>query len=133
MRRKYWPILATALVAVMVATLGAANPAHASVTIGPPPGYVAPGGAQTTPPDSCYVYYFAHTFPSGTQPIGSMTECIRVGGVHVAVAQCADGSIRYGQAEEMNDYRQSTVMCYDVYPWKYMPALYVWGEFHTDW
>lgn len=133
-RRKLLSAIAAALVASAVTLLGGASPAHASFTAGPPPGYVAPHGLLTSPPESCYVYAFTGTFATGVHLTGSMTECMRVGGVHRAAAQCADGRIIYGFAEEMQDFRQSSVFCPHGWPYDPVtPALYVWGEYHLDW
>lgn len=134
MTRKLLAAATASLVAFGVTVLGGASPAQAGFSLGPPPGYVSPFGMQTAPPESCYVSYFVARFPSGVHPFGGMTECMRVGGVHFAAVQCEDGRILYGNAEEMQDFKQSTVYCPD---WAgYGPptrALYVWGEFHTDW
>jgi hypothetical protein len=132
-RRKLLPAIMAALVASAVTLVGGSSPAHASFTAGPPPGYVAPHGLKTSPPESCYVYAFTATFPTGRHLTGSMTECMRVGGVHRAAAQCTDGSIIYGFGEEMQDFRQSSVFCGEWPFGPVAPALYVWGEYHLDW
>ncbi|WP_117208908.1 hypothetical protein [Allorhizocola rhizosphaerae] len=134
MRQRLLSTVAAALIAAAVAVPGAASPAHAGFTVGPPPGYLPPPHAQTTPPDGCHVYYFTHKFPEGERPTGSMTECTRMGGLHRAAAQCSDGRIIHGWTEEMEYFRQSLAMCRAGGEFgSYVPALYVWGEYWTDW
>ena len=133
MRHRMLAAVTAALMAV-VAVPGLASPAHASTTHAsttqPPPGYVPPAGYRTTPPESCYVYVFG----SGSVIVGATTECIRVGGLHRAVAQCANGHTIYGWTEEMEYFRQSTAMCRSKgYYGELTPALYVWGEYYLDW
>lgn len=130
MRRTMLAAVTAALVAVVVAVTGTASPASTVSTAQPPPGYVPPAGYQTTPPESCYIYVFS----SGSAIVGATTECIRVGGLHRAVAQCANGHTIYGWTEEMEYFRQSTAMCRSKgYYGDLTPALYVWGEYYLDW
>ena len=124
MRSKLLSVITAAVVAMAVAVYGPASPAHATIA-GPPPGYQPPPGYMTTPPESCYVNIYNS---------GAVTECFRVGGVHLAMAQCANGYTIYGFAEEMQDFKQSQAFCRSGgYYGELVPALYAWGEFYLDW
>ncbi|GIG90490.1 hypothetical protein Pen02_54260 [Plantactinospora endophytica] len=146
MRRKLLSIVTAALIGVLATVSGAVSPASAGTGAAgaydwvnqlpwpavPPPGYVAPDGFTTVTPTNCYFSYV------GTRDYltGGYTECMRQVGVHRAAALCADGTIEYSLAEEMDYWLQSRVECGRPWPWPpvYERAVAAWGEYIlADW